>query len=254
MNTEDHVLRLQNTIKQQEIDVLRLEQDVTELEREIAAFEVEYNRIVKPIETRTQAIRDAINDLETLKLQKRRGIDASLDALWQSGTVYIPPTPSSTEGPLETSHPKPKNRNIKELYRKLARMYHPDMADNEDDRARRNHLMAMINEAYAEQDIEALQALDESTEDMPQTDNIQMPLNVLKMRKLQQRSADLAVRIMDLRADHTELMHSPMMNLKIQWKLARMKGRDLLQEMVTDFQREHGALLKKLDTLRNVVD
>lgn len=251
MNTEDHVLRLQNTIKQQEMDVLRLEQDVTELEREIAAFEVEYNRIVKPIETRTQAIRDAINDLETLKLQKERGADASFDALWQ---VYTPPPSSPIEEPLETSHSKPKNRNIKELYRKLARMYHPDMADNEDDRARRNHLMAMINEAYAEQDIEALQALDESTEDMPQADNIQMPLNVLKMRKLQQKSADLAVRIMDLKADHTELMHSPMMNLKIQWKLARMKGRDLLQEMVTDFQREYESLLKKLDTLRNVVD
>ncbi|PJF23462.1 MAG: hypothetical protein CUN56_00805 [Phototrophicales bacterium] len=255
MNTQEHIARLQATIRQQEAEVQRLEHEIVEIQREIAAFEVEYNRVVKPVEVRLQAVRDAINDLETLRLQKQRGSDATLETLWKSADTHTPPPPPiNDDDSLDVAPVKPKDRNIKDLYRRLARMYHPDMADNEADRQHRNRLMAMINEAYAQQDFDALQALAETTQDISQSDDIQLPLNVLKMRKLQQYSADLAVRIMDLKAQHTELMHSPMMTLKIQWKLARIKGRDLLQEMFHDFQTEYETLLKKLDTLRNAID
>lgn len=248
------VERLKATIREQEALIVKLSAEIAEIERELADFEPEYDRVVKPIQTRVEALRDAVNDLETLRLQKRRGADVSVEDLWTDLPKREMPVYDLPETDFEFN-PRPRVReDIKSLYRKLARRFHPDLADDEDDRDRRNNLMAMINDAYAERDMDALQALDEANEgDDGTTPDINMPLEMLTLRKLQQQSAELAVQVQDLRYERDQLLHSPMMDLKLKVKLSKIKGRDLLQAMADDLQREYTELMQRLDELRSTL-
>ncbi len=60
-----------------------------------------------------------------------------------------PPTPLDRDTKAE----------IKQIYRELARRFHPDMAVNETDRAYRTQMMMTINAAYTACDLEKLKAL-----------------------------------------------------------------------------------------------
>ncbi len=50
-------------------------------------------------------------------------------------------------------------RELKRLYRELAKRFHPDLADSEEERVRRNRIMAEVNDAYEREDFSALQGM-----------------------------------------------------------------------------------------------
>ena len=260
---QEQIQRLETTIQRQETEIRDLEIQVDELHREIDPFAQEYDRVVQTVYDRVEAIRDAINEFEAIKqkTQTQNGVDAKKlwDAVVEASSL---PPQSETEIPTKSLKSKSKPRadeSLKQLYRRLARRFHPDLAEDEADRAHRNHVMTLINEAYSNRDREALLMLDsgEDNGDSEQTDDnkrVQVPLNVLKLRKLQQNSVDLANRIQDLKIEHHDLMYGQMMELKIQSKFAQAKGENLLSNMANDLQQEYWRLVKQLDNLRNGVN
>lgn len=254
--------RLKATLRQQESRIARLEAQIAEVQAEIAAFEPIYDERVRPIELRVQAVRDAINEIEAERVQRRRGADpqAEADGFQPRPRGEMPMYNPFRAPPPDPAGPEPASggrrkapRDLKTLYRGLARRFHPDLAEDEADRAHRNDLMALINEAYSSGDIDSLRVLEEqhvdfSVDEVPQS--AEMPLETLLLRKLHQQSADLAMQIQDLQFEYNTLMHDPLMDLKIQVKLAQMKGRDLLQEMADDLREDYQRLLRQLDALR----
>ena len=260
---QEQIQRLEATIGRQESEIRALEIQVDELHREIDPFVQEYDRVVQTVYDRVEAVRDAIDEFETIKqkIQTGNGVDAK--KLWEavSEASSLPPQ-SETEAPAESPNPKSKPRadeSLKQLYRRLARRFHPDLAEDETDRDHRNHVMTLINEAYSNRDREALLTLDSGKggdESAFEDDNkrVQVPLDVLKLRKLQQNSVDLANRIQDLKIEYHDLMYGQMMELKIQRKFAQAQGEDLLDDMANDLQQEYWELVKQLDNLRNGVN
>jgi hypothetical protein len=254
---QEQIERLQETITRQEAQVRDLEGEVLEIRRELEGFEVRYNEVVKGIAERVRAVREAINDIETLRLQQRRGADDTAESLWRDAQANLPP--HEPELPHEdyvfevTKRPKVDD-DLKRIYRRLARQYHPDLAQDDADRIHRTQLMAMINDAYAQQDRDALAALQNAApneeSDLVKND---LPLAVLQLRQLQQTSAELAMRIEDLKLERFDLLHNPMMDLKIQTSLGRSKGRDVLRELAKELQEEYWSLMRRLDTLRDNV-
>lgn len=258
--SSDQLERLQATVAQQEAEVYRLEAEIAEIQQEIDAFQPEYDQRVAPLQARVDAARAALNDLESLKVQRRRGVDVSLDAFDELqetdyGFASAPMSAREREEPEDTPHKQ--DDDLKTTYRRLARRYHPDLANDEDERAHRTELMAMINRAYAENDMDTLRTLEtDGTPGSPGDDGTpdggaRVPLETLRVRELQQRSADLAMAIQDLRYERDELLRSPMMDLKIQVKLAWREGRDLLAEMADDLRREYRTLQDRIRTLRH---
>lgn len=51
--------------------------------------------------------------------------------------------------------------DIKKLWKKLVRKFHPDLADTQDEKKKREKIMKQINNAYAAKDIQALWTIDE---------------------------------------------------------------------------------------------
>ena len=76
---------------------------------------------------------------------------ARVDAHAEVGTSQSPPQ--------EDAPPAPKAKHLQNLYRKLAKRYHPDKAVDTKEQDRREQLMPLINRAYQEHDIQTLERL-----------------------------------------------------------------------------------------------
>ena len=106
--------------------------------------------------------------------------------------------------------------------------------------------MAEINNAYSERDLDSLRTLAAR----PEGATIDEPIAMLQLRQLQQITEQMAKRIGELRFRRSEVFNGEMMSLKIQASLAANRGRDLLQEMANDLERQYTASLDRLDELR----
>jgi len=70
----------------------------------------------------------------------------------KKGTQYIPPQ-SKTNFTVS-------NEELKSLYHKLIRKYHPDLATSQEDKGFRTFLTAKINKAYSDRDFKLLSLFD----------------------------------------------------------------------------------------------
>jgi hypothetical protein len=145
--------------------------------------------------------------------------------------------------------PEPDTKKaLKELYRQLARRYHPDLVTDPGERQRRNRLMAEINQAYSQRDLGALQILIQQ----PETVSVEEPLAVIQLRQLHQIRAQLERRLDRLRQERSSLFNSDLMWLKVQETLLAKKKRDLLGEMVEQLERDYAICLDRIDQLRRM--
>jgi hypothetical protein len=118
---------------------------------------------------------------------------------------------------------------LKQLYRQLAKAIHPDLANNPEERAQREHLMAIANQAYERGDIEQLKAMikdwsngSESVQGNDVTAELSQILH--KIAKSEQRLASIEQTMQ-------ELGQSDVFQMQCQVQQAQQRGRDLLAEM-----------------------
>src|SRR6266545_2479891 len=74
------------------------------------------------------------------------------------------PPPGAERAPVEEESPPevlPAEVALKRLYRRLARLLHPDLAQGDGERARLGDLMSRVNAAYAKGDLTALEVMAE---------------------------------------------------------------------------------------------
>lgn len=242
-------------VARHEAKLVKLETEIIELERELDEFRQRYNRVIQPITNRLQAVKDALAEME----KRRRAAD-------DEAQPYTPPpgyepideqyrrAQEARYENHEFSHRKPKRSEndearLKNLYRQLARKFHPDFAQDDADREHRTRLMVMINDAYTQRDWEALRALEEATAANPQT-AAQVPLAALHLRQLRRQCGELATQVADLEYQRSTLLHNNLMDLKIEEKLAKLHGRDLLREMAGRLENEYRYYMTRLDQLR----
>lgn len=251
MNHDAQIARLKTLIAQQETELADLETEIIDLERDLRAVVKRYDQLIAPKTARLDIIKRMIADLEHELAQRTTPYPepppSSPYTTWKPPADYVPveeqfrrawQTPSRETGPAvpspfagAVSSEMPANSNLKRLYRELARHYHPDLTTDAAERERRNHLMADINAAYSNGDIDALRALAAQ----PQATSAAEPLAAIQLRHLQQIN---------------ELLNGDMMWIKIQVALAKREGRDYLREMANQLDREYNAYLDRLDALR----
>ena len=266
MTQPDSLDALRIEIEQKREFVARMEQERTDIELEIAAFEVNYNAEVKPLQDELDAITLHIQEYklrnELLRFRGNRLSAVQLEAevelrlhgrRTQATFSDTPPAHARQrwEGALRTAGLDIVTKaELKSLYRELAKRFHPDLAANDLERESHGARMAEINDAYARGDLEALRhAADES--DM----RASLPPSLADLLAERDRLDALIIR---LRQDMAELNRDPLMLLKIDTSLARHSGRDLLAEMATDIHikivEQRGVLNKLIAQFRELVE
>jgi hypothetical protein len=172
-------------------------------------------------------------DLPPTELTNRKGVAVKTDRPATTGDQHIP--------------------DIKVLYRRLARRYHPDLARNDADRAQSNDQMKEINLAYAAGDLPALMRL--AGMNVPYGIDLGQPTlhpqlkpdpSMTEMEKTQWK-------LRELRQQIYRLGSLPIVKLSLDVKLARHQGRDLLGEMQAELQYKVARKLAERDYLRSQI-
>ncbi len=217
---------------------------VAQLEFELFETRADLTRFERDLDDRLGGLKQQLQNIETQLVEARRR--AERRAQW-GGRLDTSEVPEDVVEqfqrkwrPQEKSSPSPHPKvqldetakdEFKSLYRSLAKRFHPDLATNPKEKRWRERQMAEVNEAYAEQDIRALQSIAEKPnwqpENLPKTrDEIICELYA-EVRRLDQV-------IMSLEEQSHELVHSPTVKLMLDVRFARREGRDLLGEMSND--------------------
>jgi chromosome segregation ATPase len=264
MKQTDEPAALRAEIEQKREFVARLEQERTDLEVEIAAFEVDYNAQVKPLQDELDAVKLHIEEYEQRnELLRFRGnrlsamqleaeVEIRIRARHRPAEDDFAPSPY-TRQKWENVSPQPggvTKTELKSLYRELAKRFHPDLTADEVEREARGAHMAEINAAYARGDLEALRRAATLSDAHPK-----LPPTLAELQAERDRLDALVIR---LRQDIAQLNRDPLMLLKIDAALARHSRRDLLAEMATNVHikivERRGELNRLIAEFRTLVD
>jgi vacuolar-type H+-ATPase subunit I/STV1 len=164
----------------------------------------------------------------------------------ESGKKSTLPSESEAAGATITT-PSDPQAELKMLYRKLARRYHPDLARNESERVQNTDQMTAINQAYATGDLGSLRRLAGIYVPAGIPDYLHPTQHQTELERLQTRLRQVQEQIKHLEA-------LPIIKLSLEAKLARRQGRSLLSEMANDLRRKLARKTAERDYLRAQLD
>jgi len=128
------------------------------------------------------------------------------------------------------------SERLRKLFREVARRVHPDLANNDGERARRTRLMAEANGAYEKGDEARLEAILREWETSPESVAGEGP--GAELVRVIRKIAQVHARLEAIDAEVARLKDSPLWTLKAKVEDAEGEGRDLLTEMVTALDQQ----------------
>jgi hypothetical protein len=163
----------------------------------------------------------------------------------QAAPVYtFEPTP---EASAAESSPEAGQPSLKELYRTLARRFHPDLAIHEADRLQRTEQMSAVNQAFAAGDRAALQALAGTSSEESASASF---LASLRTASPTDALAQVQNRLRQVRQRIAEVNAMPSVALGVEVKLARRQGGDRLAEIAAELRKRIARKTAERDYLR----
>jgi hypothetical protein len=133
----------------------------------------------------------------------------------------------------------------KRLFRQLARLIHPDLAGDPEERERRTNLMVAANDAYEQGDVAALERLLEDWHASPEA--VTGNGAAAELERTLRRIAQVEASMRRIDEELTELDASAMGWLRRRVEKAAREGWDLLAHMVRELDRQIGEAQLELD-------
>ena len=138
-------------------------------------------------------------------------------------------------------------RKVRDLFRRLAKQYHPDLTQEGEDKKEFEKIMAEINQAYMAKDLKALETLAQANGFNNSKDRSARPSAQLARLKLELRQLDAM--IFEIEQTIRELDLSPAMQMRGESNDGKPHRRDVLREMETDYRERIGNLREQLAVL-----
>lgn len=240
------MLRLRLNKKREYIAILELELFNTRVT--IHEFMIKYNKRVGHLESYLRTLRRKLYEvLET----KRNGPEMPPDEFDPEEEFTYQERDENNGwrkiGRRKKSKYSPKmEEQIKNLFRELARRFHPDLTSDPEEKKWREDVMTRVNQAYSNRDLKALRALAEQPDrpiDSPnQTREQEIAGLKAELKRLDTVIADLKARI-------KHLEETPAWQLRMEARLKRRAGSDLLTEMENKFKEQIADLEEHLTVL-----
>jgi ribosomal protein L29 len=221
--------------------VAELELELFEMRAALARFQAEMGSRVGPLQSRISDLRkDVARARHRAERRAQWGdrveseddappdVFAQYERTWRKPPEGLPKTPKAE--PDEAT----KNK-IKAEYRALAKRFHPDLTSDPEEKKRREKVMAEVNQAYADGDLEALRRL-AAKADRPERAPEKSRDEILVELRREVRRLDAV--IAQLQSDVGRLTRSADVKLMLDASIAKREGRDLLAEMAADLRRE----------------
>lgn len=139
---------------------------------------------------------------------------------------------------------------LRRLFRQIAKLFHPDLAINDLDRARRHELMVKANLAYRNGDEAALRRLLADWKDSPES--VEGTGAGAELVRVIRKVAQVRRRLAEIREELLRLRESELCQLKVKVKEANKSGRDLLTEMTRELDQRIQEARTRLSSLGRV--
>jgi hypothetical protein len=134
-------------------------------------------------------------------------------------------------------------RKVRDLFRKLAKQYHPDMAQGSENKKRHEEIMSEINQAYSVKNLEALESLAKRNGHSP-SGNYSSP--GAEIARLTTELQQLETMIFEVEHTIRELDLSHAMQMRSELKADQDDGRDALAELEVEFKTRIAILQEQL--------
>jgi HPt (histidine-containing phosphotransfer) domain-containing protein len=264
-NWRGQVNELQALLDELRPRLIEAETQLAERLAAISAFEYQVRARLEGLTRRLDDLQDEIDELRRLLRRYQNDVfgeeDEALSSTSQkeqwrfddrsgaaaSGSFRYRPN-------MDTFAPKPLASDeaaaLKNLYRQLARRFHPDLALDDADRAHRTGLMMAINDAYTAGDLEKLQRL--ALEPSPDAGALKTDEQLAEA--LQREVERCRQRLQEIEQELAQLERHQSARLMKRAERAAAIGRDLLQEIAVDLRRRIAEKLVERDILEEQLD
>ena len=135
---------------------------------------------------------------------------------------------------------------LKQLFRTLAKRFHPDLVTDPEEKRRREKVMAQVNEAYAAQNLSAMKKLAQKP-DRPDVPADKTREQIMVDLKAEIVRLDRVILALDRQLQ--EEINSHTVRLMLEVSIAESNGRNLLAEMAADIQTDIARLEVELASL-----
>jgi hypothetical protein len=141
--------------------------------------------------------------------------------------------------------------SLKQLYRELAKQIHPDLATQPEERARREALMAEVNRAYANGDMERLLEISREWEASP--DSIRGLDAAADLMRTLRQIAQSQRRLLDIESQIRALEQSDLNQLLHKQQSFEQRGRNLMKEMAKELDQQIAVAQQRLSEIKRKV-
>jgi DnaJ-domain-containing protein 1 len=149
---------------------------------------------------------------------------------------------------LESNQNFRPSGNLKQLYRELAKQIHPDLATQPEARARREALMAEVNRAYANGDMERLLEISQEWETSP--DSIKGVDAAADLMRTLRQIAQSQRRLLDIESQIRTLEQSDLNQLLHKQQSFEQRGRNLMKEMAKELDQQITIAQQRLSEIK----
>lgn len=243
----EQIAGLERDVQAAQAELFVRESELLDLRAEWVILERQYNARVgsrlTELESLEAEIKACRKRLDEVRIWGRGGIQQRFGAQYTSvGEQYWQTRQTSTSGfsfvsfaeQLVEQPLSPEDEaRLKSLYRKLGRRFHPDLAQDETERVCRTEMMARINAAYTARDRHELELL----ATLPDCDAItEAYVAEQRLSSLQDTLQRIQRRLQEIDGEIDQLVHSDLIELSVEIRLASRQGRDLWAEMEADVE------------------
>lgn len=243
---EEELYKKLAELNELESELAQQELDLATLRGELRTFEIKYLRIIGTHYAELDEIEAQIVELQARLKPKNK--DSQKQA--EQARTKAQESAQAAEGVQEQFKQEKfaPSESLKKLYREVAKTVHPDLANDEEDRARRQSFMAEANCAYEEGNEARLEAIIHEWESSPESvkgGGVGAEL-IRVIRKINQVKG----RLSEIEAEINLLKESELYQLKIRVEEAENQGWDLLSEMATHLDEQINVAKKKMEKMR----
>lgn len=222
------------------------ELDLATLDSELSAFNIRYLRIVGVKFAELDKINSQIAEfLANLNPEDIQAQEEAQAAQTQADESYTAADLGQEDIKAEKFKP---TKDLRDIYRKLAKLVHPDLADDEEERKRRNGIMAEVNKAYREGSIEKLEEILENWQSSPeQIKGEDIGAKLVRAIRMISRVKN---RLAAIEKEISQLVESNTHQLMQRVNEAKQEGIDLLNQMVNDLDKQIEQAKAELEKLK----
>ena len=252
---QEHIAGLTLSLEDLKLDVSRFE---TQYNAIVGRLYVELDRVNLEVKEYMQRIRlvkeEKIASEEEIDAHVRESFKEERQKVSQEAQQVEQDEQEYEQIKAEETPDKTTTKQLRKLYLKLAKIYHPDKSENDAQREKNERMMSLINRAYEENDILTLERLLSTAEDR---EEIEGETKAEKRRRLKREHSRLDRIIASLKMEIDGINKTETYKLKVEVEEAQAHGEDLFGKLAKDLQRKIDAGKRRLkgliQTFRNLM-